>query len=134
MTCYLPTVGSPSETRMIKETDSGSSIPKLLASFRIKMARSSASLIFVPVRVTLCAVLLCTLALCKTITSWVQVHLSHNHSCVIYSAPRSFNYFPSDTNFPQAGQDSPVESSIHFVQTTPLKMNSTFQSTHLSLC
>lgn len=63
--CYLPTVGSPSETKMIRETDSGSSIPKLLASFKIKMARRRASLIFVPVKVTRCAVLLCTLSLHK---------------------------------------------------------------------
>lgn len=63
--CYLPTVGSPSETKMIRETDSGSSNPKLLASFRIKMARRSASLIFVPVRVTGCAAPLCALSLHK---------------------------------------------------------------------
>lgn len=63
LTSYLPTVGSPSETKMIRETDSGSSNPKLLASFKIKMARSKASLIFVPVRVTLCAVMLGTLSL-----------------------------------------------------------------------
>lgn len=33
---------------MIRETELGSNSPKLLASFRIKMARSSASLILVP--------------------------------------------------------------------------------------
>lgn len=107
--CYLPTVGSPSETKMIRETDSGSSIPKLLASFKIKMARRRASLIFVPIKVT--HVLFCYVrSLCtKTVTSWVQIRLSGDYSCIVYLVPKSFDCFPSDTNFPQAGQDSPVE-------------------------
>lgn len=50
---------------MMRETDSGSSIPKLLASFKIKMARRRASLILVPVKVRVCAAPLRTLSLHK---------------------------------------------------------------------
>lgn len=40
---------------MIRDTELGSNSPKLLASFKIKMARRSASLIFVPEREIQCA-------------------------------------------------------------------------------
>lgn len=49
----LPTVGSPSDTNTIMETEFGSNMPKLLASFRMKVARRRASLIFVPVKDTM---------------------------------------------------------------------------------
>lgn len=48
---------------------------------------------------------LCT----ETITSWVQVHISGNYPRIIYSVPKSFDCFPSDTNFAQAGKGPPVE-------------------------
>lgn len=46
----LPTVGSPSDTNTIMETELGSNMPKFWASFRMKVARRRASLIFVPVK------------------------------------------------------------------------------------
>ena len=105
---------------MISETELGSNIPKLLASFKIKMARSRASLIFVPGKARERAVLYILWLPTETTTSGAQAHLSGDDSRVVLSVSKSFDCFP---NITQAGPDPPVEWNIHFV----LRVNSSLR-------
>lgn len=82
---------------MMRETELGSNSPKLLASFKIKMARSSASLIFVPEREIQCAAQLFALSLHRNNRILGSSSSAGDRLCIIYQVPKSFDCFSQVT-------------------------------------